>query len=349
MPSDDYWGDLTVADLEDMGLTLEDLDAIMAEQGGGGMDYGQYGVLDPIDISPQATQWDILDAQKTSRAAMAPPSPTERRLTRNFIFPKPDEFSYDAALQSNPYIRQLLVDAVAGAGPDNPYGANAWLAGEDQEDDWEKAVEGALPDFERIADDIMFDDKRWATEDEDERRELMRSYLQREGENWLAGAAPSASRNTNWADWAENRRPGSGEQFPAYEGAGFDGGGGQPQQQAGPQVQVDPARFARGSSRDAEAQMSMSDFRKTYHDLLRSDALVEVGDRYEDPDSGGYWVVEKNKPGQTAVQRQRRRNATSERRERLRERNRSPRPSLLSQLKTRWQRALPDWSPGRYL
>jgi len=323
------WGDLTVADLEAMGLTLEDLDSIMGEQGTG-MDYGSYGVLDPIDISKQATQWDVLDAQKTARAANAPPSPTERRLSRNFIFPNPDEFSYDAALQANPYIRQLLIDAVGTVGPDDPYGANAWLAGKDQEDEWAGAVDKALPDFENIADTVMFDDPDWATTNEDKQRALLTQYLQSEGENWLAGAAPSASRNTNWADWAENRRPGSGEQFPMFEGAGFDQGQGDPQQGGGgggqqrggyePRVRTDPSMFSEGARPDAAAEMSAYDFRKAYQNtLLKNTALLEEGDRVEDPD-GGYWVISKGSMPKTAVERKRRSNKNNAARTRLRRR-----------------------------
>lgn len=299
---------MTVEDVQRMGLNPDDVLAMLEQQGtSGGNPYGGYDQTGfpqpPQGKIPGDYNYADLAYYKALLEQSKPPSPTERRLTRNFVFPNPDEFSFDALQQSDPYIRELLNSAVV-AGEGDPFRARAYLASTDDSEEgkkikaaWGQAVDEALPDFERIADEFYQDDPKWATRNKDKRRKLLAEHLNREGESWLSGAAPSASRNVNWADWVESRQ--TGEEFPMYQGAGFD-----LPDQSEPRLQTDPSRWGSHQTPGMAGEMSQADFRTYQQQLGNKLGPVSEGTQIDDP-NGGYWVLRHNRAPLTPLQKRR--------------------------------------------
>lgn len=323
------WQDLTVQDLEDMGLTLDEFEQMMEEGNNPfATDYESMGILDPIDISPQATQWDILDAQKTARESNRPPTQYERRLDRSSYGMPEDAFTYDIVNQANPYIRALLNEAISSSepGPNQSFDAREYVMGRIEKDEGKRkgvregktrigqAAREAYDrgDFETIADQFHQDDERWATTDKKEQLELLKQWLNQEAEGALSGGAPSVSRNVNFSDWALNRD--EGEQFE-MGGVGFD---------REPQLQFDERYWGRNRTPGMEAQLGMADFRKAYKGSLASQLGkgLKSGQRIDDPDQGGYWVINENIAELTPLQRARMRNREVEQRRAKMARNR---------------------------
>lgn len=329
----DYWGDMTVADLEEMGVTLDDFEQMM-EEGNNPLQpsYSQMGVLPPMNIGgadSQQSGWDLYNAQKTARELSAPPSGYERRLDRSFEFPDPTAFPYDAVQQSNPYLRTLLNSAISNAepGPNQPFDVREYIYGRVGEDEGAdpddvgktrigQAVTSAMDDFDYIADEFHSDDRRWATTDRKERRQLLREWLSDEAEANLAGSAPSVARNVGFSDWALQRE--TGDPFPGYSGPGFDQAA---NQKGAPRVQTDQRFFGKNVYDGAEAEMSLGDFRKAYQDSLGDelDGPLRAGKRIADPERGGYWVIAQGGAGRTPLDEARSRNARMARRERQRD------------------------------
>lgn len=345
------WADLTLDDLAQMGMSLDDFEQMLANGELPDLnqpDYGGLGVLAPIDISKQATQWDVLDAQKTARAATRPPSPYELRQDRSFYQPDPDAFTYDAVNQSLPYLRALLNEAISSAkpGPNQPFDVRQYVFGKVTDPEAEgykkddkgktrigKAVTSALKDFDYIADQFHSDDERWATQDPKERRALLTEWLKQEAEANLAGSAPSVSRNVNFSDWALNRRP--GEDF-TYGGAGFDRAGQfEDAGGRGPRIDTDRRYWGKTVTPGAEAQMSMHDFKEAYADTLAKFVSGKSGQRINDPERGGYWVMVDNSRKMTPLEAARQRMVEEQIRNRKRRGNA---PSH----KSWWQRNVAD-------
>lgn len=331
---DEDWLNLTPEDLAAMGLDVEDVLNALYEQQAGGYGFNNLQLPEPTGLSTKANPltWAEKSLYEANLEASAPPSPTERRLTRNFLFPTPDQFSFDALQQSDPWIRELLNSAVV-AGEGDPFRARAYLADTDDEDvqkAWESAIDQALPQFDTIAEEFHSDDPRWAARDKDTRRELLGEWLKKEGESWLSGAAPSASRNVSWADWVEQRK--TGEQFPGFGGAGFD----RLPAEGEPRLQTDPTRFRSNAPGDVVGQMSTTDFRRAYGDALKGMNLgnLSEGQTFEDPIQGGQWVVVGGKSPVTALERARNRQLQADARARAR-----PPKKETSPVQDWWQRS----------
>lgn len=318
----DYWGNLTMTDLQHMGLSIDDVKQMMNQGGGMGgagfgsmPDYQALGILPPLDIGGQQGKWDLYNANKTARDIYAPPSGYERRQDRSFDFPNPDAFTYDAVGQSNPYLRELLNTAISSSKPgaNQPFDVREFVLGKvtdpEQEGlgkEWkgkprlDEAVKSAMKDFDTIAEQFHSDDPDWATTDKGQRQKLLRGWLKQEAEANLSRSAPSPSRNVNFSDWEMSRQ--QGEPFPAYSGAGFDQG---PQDRT---LHTDPRYWGKDRTPGMQAEMTLSDFQKAYGNQLGNLAHLHEGQRVEDPNMGGYWMIRENRPEETPLSRARREN-----------------------------------------
>lgn len=331
------WQNLTEADLEAMGITLDDFEMMMEEGNNPfATDYESMGILAPTDISSQATQWDVLDAQKMARETARPPRYYERQQDRSFYGQNPESFTYDIINQANPYLRALLNSAISGSepGPNQAMDVREFVTGRYSEDEAKQlggkkgvregktrigqAAREALGDFDYIADAFHSEDKRWATTDEKERLALLKDWLSVEAEGALAGGAPSVARNVAFSDWAMNRD--EGEPFQ-YDQVGFDRA---PNAKGQPRIQTDERYFGKNRAEGMTAQMSLNDFRRAYRDSLANQLGDEIkaGQRIDDPERGGYWVINNNVADMTPLQKERARQQRNQRRSRVADENR---------------------------